>query len=71
MKDSWLDKLALGAEVYNEMRMHTDFQEEEVLKFVEWMHKIYGRAYTKPQAVHQNTPEHVKQTWLRLQNERQ
>lgn len=69
MKDDWLDKVALGVTVYNELRMHTDFQEEETLKFVEWLHKIYGRQYTKPKAEHQNTPEHVQLTRARLQND--
>lgn len=66
MKDDWLDKVALGVTVYNELRMHTDFQEEETLKFVAWLHKIYGRQYTKPKAEHQNTPEHVELTRQRL-----
>ena len=70
MKDDWLDKVALGVTVYNEMRMHTDFQEEETLKFVEWLHKTYGRAYSKPKAIHQNTPEHLQQTKQRLLNDR-
>lgn len=69
MKDDWLDKVALGVQVYNETRLHTNFQEEETLKFVEWLHKIYGRQYTKPVAIHQNTPEHVEQTRQRLLNE--
>jgi len=66
MKDDWLDKVALGVRVYNELRMHTDFQEEETLKFVAWLHKIYGRQYVKPKAEHQNTPEHVELTRQRL-----
>ena len=47
----WLDKVALGATVYNEERIHRDFQEEEVLKFVAWLHRQYGIEYTKPTAV--------------------
>jgi hypothetical protein len=66
MKDDWLDKVALGVRVYNETRLHTNFQEEETLKFVEWLHKMYGRQYTKPTATHQNTPEHLAQTQQRL-----
>lgn len=69
MKDDWLDKVALGVRVYNETRLHTNFQEEETLKFVEWLHKMYGRQYTKPTATHQNTPEHLEQTRRRLLNE--
>ncbi len=57
----WLDKVVLSATVYNEQRLHTDFQEEEVLKFVEWLHKQYGIEYVKPEATHQNTPEKMKQ----------
>jgi len=56
----WLDKVVLSATVYNEQRLHTDFQEEEILKFVEWLHKQYGIAYDKPKATHQNTPEKLK-----------
>jgi len=55
----WLDKVVLGATVYNDTRLHTNFQEDEVLKFVEWLHKQYGIAYVKPEATHQNTPEHL------------
>jgi hypothetical protein len=56
----WLDKVVLSATVYNEQRLHTDFQEEEILKFVDWLHKQYGIAYNKPIATHQNTPEKLK-----------
>lgn len=50
----WLDKVALGARVYNENRAHRDFQEEEVLKFVDWLHKQYGIVYTKPISTNQD-----------------
>lgn len=56
----WLDKVVLSATVYNEQRLHTDFQEDEILKFLEWLHKQYGIAYDKPKATHQNTPEKLK-----------
>lgn len=57
MKDKdWLDKVVLGATVYNEQRLHTDFQEDEILKFLDWLHKQYGVAYEKPKARHKNTP---------------
>jgi hypothetical protein len=46
----WLDKVSHASTVYNESRIHRDFQEEEVLKFVEWLHKQYGYTYTKPVA---------------------
>lgn len=45
----WLDKVSLGAKVYNEDRIHRDFQENEILKFVEWLHQQYGIAYERPQ----------------------
>ena len=44
----WLDKIALAATVYNDTRPHRDFQADEVLKFVEWVHTQYGYAYDKP-----------------------
>jgi hypothetical protein len=52
----WLDKVVQASKVYNDTRLHTDFQEDEVLKFVEWIHKQYGYQYTKPQPTHKNTP---------------
>ncbi len=58
----WLDKVATACAVYNKDRLHTDFQEEEVLKFVEWLHKQYDVEYIKPKATHQNTPEY-KHYW--------
>jgi hypothetical protein len=54
----WLDKVVLACEVYNEGRLHTNFQHDEILKFVEWLHKQYGIEYAKPTPVHKNTPEH-------------
>lgn len=54
----WLDKVVLGCTIYNDQRLHTDFQEDEILKFVEWLHNQYGIEYTKPKATHQNTPWH-------------
>lgn len=41
----WLDKVQLGAKVYNDQRLHRDFQAEEVEKFVEWLYKQYGVVY--------------------------
>jgi hypothetical protein len=46
----WLSKVVAGATVYNQDRLHTDFQEDEILKFVEWLHRQYGIAYEKPTA---------------------
>lgn len=54
----WLDKVALGCTEYNNQRLHTNFQEDEILKFVEWLHKQNNVEYTKPVATHKNTPEH-------------
>jgi hypothetical protein len=64
----WLDKVVLSATLYNNQRLHTDFQEDEILKFVEWMHQQYGIAYEKPKATHINTPEKLQQ--LKDQNEK-
>jgi hypothetical protein len=51
----WLDKVSHASTVYNESRIHRDFQEEEVLKFVEWLHKQYGYTYIKPVAKNINS----------------
>ncbi len=51
----WLDRVSHASVVYNESRIHRDFQEEEVLKFVEWLHKQYGYTYTKPLAKNINS----------------
>ena len=56
--NDWLKIVASSATDYNNNRLHTDFQEEEVLKFIEWLHQQYNVEYTKPKATHQNTPEH-------------
>jgi hypothetical protein len=42
MDKDWLEKVKLGAQVYNEQRLCRDFQAEEVKKFVEWLYKQYG-----------------------------
>jgi len=52
----WLDKVIQAATVYNEGRLHTNFQEDEILKFIEYLHRQYGYEYTKPEARHRNTP---------------
>lgn len=44
-------------QLYNSGRLHTDFQQQEVINFVKWIHQQYGYAYAEPSAVHQNTPE--------------
>ena len=38
----WLSKVVLAAKVYNETRMHRDFQADEVNKFVDFLHTTYG-----------------------------
>ena len=43
----WLDRVRLGAKIYNEGRLHRDFQADEVNKFVEWLYHQYGVAYKK------------------------
>ena len=53
---AWLDKVIAAATVYNDTRLHTDFQEDEVLKFVEYLHRQYGYEYAKPKPSHRNTP---------------
>lgn len=46
---TWLDGVARAALIYNDTRSHRDFQADEVLKFVEYLHRQYGYEYTKPQ----------------------
>lgn len=38
----WLERVRLGAKVYNEGRLHRDFQATEVDKFVKWLYEQYG-----------------------------
>jgi hypothetical protein len=38
----WLEKVTLGVKVYNEQRLHRDFQAAELTKFVAWLYKQYG-----------------------------
>ena len=52
----WLDKVVLAEKVYNAGRLHTDVQHDEVLKFIEYLHKAYGYAYDKPTPRHENMP---------------
>lgn len=57
MKDKeWLDKVVLAANAYNDGRLHTNFQEDEILKFLEFLHKLYGVEYNKPNPRHRNEP---------------
>lgn len=42
-----LERVKLAAKVYNDQRLHKDFQANEIHKFVEWMYKQYGVVYTK------------------------
>lgn len=41
----WLERVRLGATVYNEGRLHRDFQAAEVDKFVKWLYEQYGVVY--------------------------
>jgi hypothetical protein len=45
---TWLAYVAHAALVYNDTRLHREFQADEELKFVEWLHRQYGYEYTKP-----------------------
>jgi hypothetical protein len=45
MDKQTLKLIKLGAKVYNQQRLCRDFQEEEVLKFVEWLYKEWGYIY--------------------------
>ena len=54
-----LDTIVRAATVYNDTRMHTNFQEEEILKFLSWLHKEYGYEYEKPVARHRNEPHKI------------
>ena len=55
----WLDKVTIAATVYNDQRMHTNFQEEEILKFLQYLHQVYGIVYDKPDARHRNEPHKI------------
>lgn len=43
----WLERVKLGAKIYNNDRLHRDFQAAEVDKFVEWLYQQYGVVYNK------------------------
>jgi hypothetical protein len=60
MNKELLNLVVLEATEYNEQRLHTNFQEEEILKFLNWLHEKHNVEYVKPKATHQNTPE-IKQ----------
>lgn len=58
----WLDKVILAEKVYSEGRLHTNFQQDELLKFIKFLHETYGIEYEKPEARHDNMPhKKVKQ----------
>ena len=40
-----LERVLQAAKVYNEGRLHRDFQADEVYKFIEWMYDQYGYVY--------------------------
>jgi hypothetical protein len=60
MNKELLNLVVLEATEYNEQRLHTNFQEEEILKFLNWLHEKHNVEYVKPKATHQNTPEMKK-----------
>lgn len=53
----WINRVVLAANAYNDQRLHTNFQEDEILKFLEYLHQLYGLEYTKPAPRHRNTPK--------------
>jgi hypothetical protein len=55
----WLDKVVLAATVYNDQRLHTNVQHEEILKFLQYLHGVYGVAYDKPEPKHRNMPHKI------------
>jgi hypothetical protein len=55
----WFERIVRVANKYNNERMHTDFQENEILKFVEYFHKLYGMEYVKPEPRHRNEPHKI------------
>jgi hypothetical protein len=38
----WLKLVNTASKIYNEQRLHRDFQADEIRKFVEWLYKQYG-----------------------------
>lgn len=44
----WIKNLHNLSQMYNQQRLHRDFQADEVYKFVEWVYKEYGYFYSKP-----------------------
>jgi hypothetical protein len=59
MDKDWLDKVVTAATIYNDQRMHTNFQEEEILKFLVYLHQVYGIEYVKPESRHRNEPHKI------------
>ena len=45
----WLERVRLGAKIYNEGRLCRDFQAAEVDKFVKWLYEQYGVVYKQEQ----------------------
>ena len=56
-----LQHLYLLEKLYNLDRLHTDFQQQEVLNFIAWIYDQYGYTHTPPKAQHLNTPEKLSQ----------
>ena len=52
-----LEHLWLLEKLYHLERLHTDFQQQEVLNFIAWIYDQYGYTHNMPTAMHLNTPE--------------
>lgn len=49
LEHEWIRDLQRLSSVYNQQRLHRDFQADEVYKFVEWIHQQYGYVYIRPE----------------------
>ncbi len=43
----WLERVRLAMDVYNQGRLHRDFQAAEIEKFIMWLYQQYGYVYPK------------------------
>lgn len=50
----WVKKLHELSVMYNQQRIHRDFQANEVYKFIEWVYGQYGYVYQKPDLTNKN-----------------
>lgn len=42
-----LDQLKNASKIYNNERLHRDFQADEVYKFIDWLYRQYGYENTE------------------------